>query len=135
MAWLRAQIEARKALAEAATPVPWEPEGDDPTDDEVWIDVDGEEWRHVILRGPQSHENMLHVAANDPRDVIAWCEAELLILGEHGPDDTFGPDDVCCSACGDVPQVAFPCRTVCLLASGYRHRPGYREAWKPDKQG
>jgi hypothetical protein len=23
------------------------------------------------------------------------------------------------------------CRTVRLLASGYKHRPGYQEEWKP----
>lgn len=129
VAWLRAQVEARKALAEAATQVPWEPEGDDLTDDEVWIDVDGEQWRHVICRGPQSHENMLHVALNDPRDVIARCEAELAILDEHGPDDTFGPDDVCCCACGDRPQVPFPCRTVRVLLGAYKHQPGFKAEW------
>ena len=86
VAWLRAQIGARKAVAEAATCAPWEAEGDDPTDDEVWIDVDGEDWRMLICRGPQSHENMLHVAANDPQDTIARCEAELAILDEHASD-------------------------------------------------
>ncbi len=62
---------------------------------------------------------------------LARAKAELAILDEHGPNDTFGPDDICCSACGDVPQVPFPCRTVRLLAGGYRRRPGYREEWKP----
>lgn len=27
-------------------------------------------------------------------------------------------------------SVAYPCRTVRLLASGYRHKSGYEEAWK-----
>ena len=70
-------------MARKATQAPWEPEGDDATDDEVLIDVDGEDWRFIICRGPQSRENMLHVAANDPRDTIARCEAELAILDEH----------------------------------------------------
>lgn len=61
---------------------------------------------------------------------IFRCEAELAILDEHPPNDSFGADDICCSTCGDVPQVPFPCSTVRLLASGYRHRPGYREEWK-----
>ena len=66
-----------------------------------------------------------HIIRHDPRDAVADCEAKLAILDEHGPNDTFGPDDICCSACGDVPQVPFPCQTVRLLASGYRHRPGF----------
>jgi len=155
VAWLRAQVEARKALAEAATPGPWEPEGDDPTDDEVYIGLDDDSaWRVAILRGPESHENMLHVAANDPRDVIARCEAELAILDEHEmswPDQT--PeyeyrDEVLTDSQGGAHYVHVkgnlvppyvcktcgygfnggPCRTVRLLAGGYRHRPGFPAA-------
>ena len=61
--------------------------------------------------------------ANDPQDTIARCEAELAILDEHGPWDLDA--DAYCSACGDVPQVAYPCRTVRLLTGGYKHRPGF----------
>ena len=141
--WLRAQIEARKAMAGAATcGVPWEAECDDPTDDEVWIDVDGEEWRLVVLRGPQSHENMIHVAANDPQDTIARCEAELAILDEHKPTDWTAYGDHMCRRCHRPREEAredeeqcewltWPCRTARLLGSGYRHRPGYLEEWKP----
>ena len=82
VAWLRSAILARKAVAEAATAAPWEAEGDDPTDNEVWIGLDdGSAIRLVVLHGPESRQNMLHVAANDPRDTIARCEAELAILG------------------------------------------------------
>jgi hypothetical protein len=73
------------------------------------------------------------IADNDPRSVIARCEAELAILEEHGIDDTFGDGDFCCSSCGDVPQVPWPCKTVRLLAAGYKYRPGWAEAgWAPE---
>lgn len=136
-AWLRAAILERKTVAEAATCAPWEAEGDDPTDDEVWIDVDGQPWRMVILRGPQSHENMLHVAANDPQDTIARCEAELAILVEHAPEwadyvdgDGIGRTNLQCKTC-EPPGTPdnYPCRTVRLLLGAYKHRSGYGERW------
>jgi len=146
--WTRKQVEARLDLARKATQVPWEPEGDDPTDDEVWIDVDGKEWRHVICRGPQSHENMLHVAANDPQDTIARCETELAILDMHAPTrphPEFGfTYPAAAKFCGydgpgdnwqaeqepdHFPDALWPCRTVRLLAASYKYWPGYLEAW------
>lgn len=144
VAWLRAQVEARKAAAEAASEGPWDASAVTPS----WagfteqplapakvacLDDDEDNCLFVALRfglPPERNEaNAAHIAANDPRDTIARCEAELAILDEHGPDDTFGPGDVCCCACGDRPQVPFPCRTVRLLAGGYRHRPGYPAAF------
>jgi Family of unknown function (DUF6221) len=148
--WLRSQVEARKATAEAATcAVPWEAEGDDPTDDEVWIDVDGQEWRLVILRGPDSHENMLHVAANDPRDTIARCEMELAVLDGHyilhreDRSEVYeefsvvrigGADKDCgCVTCHYYGQGGVKghgiCYTVRRIALGYRHWPGWKEEW------
>ena len=148
-AWLRAAITGRMELAKAATQVPWEPEGDDPTDDEVWIDVDGQEWRMIICRGPDSHENMLHVAANDPRDTIARCETELAILDEHAgdqsewggyrPDGTWQERGLVCMTCGHDDGrlgVAWPCRTVRLVFTAYRYWPGYDAAWgEPERAG
>ena len=151
VAWLRAAILERKAIAEAATCAPWEAEGDDPTDDEVWIGLDDDSAiRLVILRGPESHENMLHVAANDPRDVIARCEAELAIMKAHHilhRDDhseewaEFGVTphpgasgcDFGCVTChyrgmGSVWGQGY-CYTVRALAQGYRHWPGFPAAF------
>jgi hypothetical protein len=91
------------------------------------------------------------IAGNDPQDVIARCEAELAILDEHaegGPDELRHghweghgsnerwirdePND--CPVCvypGFSTSIheEEPCKTVRLLASGYRHRPGYAEHW------
>ena len=69
------------------------------------------------------------IAANDPRSVIARCEAELAILDEHRAEAGCFPDELCCVTCGDFPQVLFPCRTVRLLAGGYKHRPGFPAAF------
>ena len=55
-----------------------------------------------------------HIIRHDPRNVVADCEAKLAILEEHASD-------------GD--------RIVLLVAASYRHRPGYQEAWKPDRTG
>ena len=75
-----------------------------------------------------------HVIRHDPRWAVADCEAKLAILDEHR---SFDPASDWlggfCATCGEVDhrRVAWPCRTVRLLGSGYRHRPGYREEWKP----
>lgn len=77
----------------------------------------------------------------------ARASAELAILDEHQPVPLSETHDGCviCVSWADSPAhlggetefgialpESFPCRTVRLLASGYRHRPGYREEeWKP----
>jgi hypothetical protein len=143
VAWLRLTILLDKSAAMAATPGPWEPEGDDPTDDQVMGSCDGhpsDGWTLAHMRGPESHENMLHVAANDPQDTIARCEAELAILDEHRPElidyrdgdgiERASRECIACEQSGTPDN--YPCRTVRLLASGYKYRPGYREEdWEP----
>lgn len=86
-------------------------------------------------------------------DTIARCEAELAILDEHAiierkvgwletdEDQQIDISDhlPVCRVCvpknthfetrADVPTGS--CRTVRLLAYGYRHRPGWREEWTP----
>ena len=94
-----------------------------------------------------------HIVRHDPRNEAARCEAELAILDEHYilyRDDTnelYEEFSVCyppgipgmncgCVTChyighGGVKEYGI-CRTVKLLASAYRRRPGYREEdWKP----
>ena len=99
----------------------------------------------LVDDGRRQHE---HIILNDPRNTVARCEAELAILDEHyilfkddrNPDyDEFsvvkigGADgDSGCITChyygmGGVKGYGI-CRTVRLLAAGYRHHPGYAEA-------
>lgn len=101
-----------------------------------------------------------HIIRNDPRNTVARCEAELGILDAHRlvvadrglPEQgqSWGsargyriiaehPDEK------DIERAAgmhwdldcreyrkrFPCRTVRLLGTGYKHRPGYQESWAP----
>jgi hypothetical protein len=168
VAWLRRQIEARLALAREAaerTDGHWwrrmadaghyddhrlEPVGHlwagEPVPD-VDGDVFGGEEIVVYDEGRPSDVQFDHIAANDPQDTIARCEAELAILDEHASDgDRIDPECVGCAArhpasceCGWQSAggqhwrtaAPYPCRTVRLLASGYKHRPGYREEdWK-----
>jgi Family of unknown function (DUF6221) len=69
----------------------------------------------------------------EAREQVARCEAELAILDEHQPASVPQMAWRGCGTCKDPSgwPAMFPCRTVRLLASGYRNRPGYREAWKP----
>lgn len=129
VAWLRAQVEARKAAAKLAAREGGTWTQDDPVRYPGSISSLG--GQVVYDEGSPDEYQAQHIAANDPRDVIARCEAELAILDEHRAADGACPGEVCCITCGDYPQVEYPCRTVRLLAGGYRFRPGYREEWKP----
>ena len=155
--WLRAQIEARKAQAVAAASVA----GPDWHCDRFWPE-DGSTATTMILSAAGSpladtlrrddEEMAPHIAANDPQDTIARCDAELAILETHYilhredrseayeefsviPHPGAGGCDFGCVTChyrgmGGVWGKGY-CLTVRLLAGGYRYWPGYREEdWK-----
>jgi len=86
----------------------------------------------------------------EARERVAQLEAELAILDEHyiltsgdrnevyeefsvyrfpSHDCDFGCVSCHYYAQGAVRNYGY-CRTVKALASGYKHRPGYREEWK-----
>lgn len=143
VAWLRTQVEARKTAAKLAAR-----EGGAWTQDGVHTgNISSLGGQVVYDEGSPDEYQAAHIALNDPQDVIARCEAELAILDLY--DRTLAivrtPVDLRALAaekpviremrardyldaerelCVLVPVVA-------LLASGYRHRPGYREEWKP----
>ena len=91
LSWTRQQIETRKALAEEAHGASWAlldqlvERVDGGADDRVTlIDADDrQELIGVTLPGPGLDEDDLaHIAFNDPRQIIADCEADLRALDE-----------------------------------------------------
>lgn len=153
VAWLRAQVEARRGLALRATE-PGDLRGTGARLANEWqtgciceaecqgypaceeVTGDG---IHIYSEGGHDADQAARIAANDPQDTIARCEAELAILDEHAAEwedyrdgDGIERTSLECSTC-EPPGTPdnYPCRTVRLLASGYKHRPGYEEAWKP----
>jgi hypothetical protein len=129
-AWLRAQVEADKAAAGLAA-----------REGSVWTEDDPLRRTGAIssLGGPVVYdegapdEHQAEHRVGDPRDAIADCDAKLAILDEHGPFDPASEWlSAFCRRCGDLDsnRVAVPCRTVRLLASGYRHRAGWQEGWQ-----
>lgn len=139
-AWLREQVQARLELARKAALCGEVKDGrwfaDDDLDDEV---CDDSGWR--ILAAVSGSHVALHVEANDPRDTIARCEAELAILEQHQPAEDMGWLE--CRECGPNNDSSgvyarpgggeefYPCMTIRLLGTGYRHADGYREKWGP----
>jgi hypothetical protein len=140
--WLRREIEGRRALALNAVTVEADvhagavtvPAGP-PAASSAWreqssgvlVTSEGREddaWYGTWAMGDSRLTRL--IAANDPRDTIARCEAELAILDLHASNDYERyPECVHCAV------EAFPCRTVRYPGYGYRHRPGWREEWKP----
>lgn len=126
--WLRSCITARLDLAKSAS-------GDGGstwhTDSEGccvrneggdYITQKGDIWGDFLAR---------HIAANDPQDTIARCEAELAILDEHhqGPNGS-----VWCCVCDPAADMNdsdrwYPCNTARSVAGAYRHKPGYADHW------
>jgi hypothetical protein len=149
VAWLRQVIEGDKAAAEAATPGPWAFEGDDPTDDDLYSVHEGEHGdlvgQTVAFTRDRQVENGEHMARHDPQDALARCESDLALLDLHFPvayePPWQRPGWTECGECGPndgssefvtVPAAGesfYPCQTVRLVASGYRHRDGYAEHW------
>lgn len=111
LSWLRAQIQADLDAAEGASTVKddgsWSPYRD-------WSDFGGT-WVE-----PWDQE---HIQRQDPPSTIARCEAELRELDRHEPN--FAD---CCPLDDEVS----PCESVQIMASGYRHRPGWSLSWSPD---
>ncbi|NUS04664.1 MAG: hypothetical protein HOV97_19140 [Nonomuraea sp.] len=126
--WLRTQIEADKATAEAAGAGAWR-----------YVTTPGRSLEFDARRavtGVGFHEDDLlrpveaiHIALHDPADVIARCGAELALLNEHVPAMSAAGRAVC-PQCGGEPA-ATPCQTLRHLAYGYRRRPGWRPEWSP----
>ena len=86
-------------------------------------------WLRQLLERCLEHHRQV-AGSNDAGEQTARCEAELAILDEHhymnlgdcGRCRGYGPHSL---------FMPYPCTTVRLLASGYKHRPGYREEdWK-----
>ena len=138
--WLRAQIEARKALAVAACGDPGHPV--------AWVleshggssAIIRDEYGNVVVydEGSPVDEEAAHIAANDPRDIIARCEAELAILDaceeaisrgespeEGGWHDGRDPDE----RERDEALAELADDILALLADGYRHREGWAQHW------
>lgn len=77
--FLRARIAERRALAEAASPGPWH--ANEEADEVLAVDgitvADG-----FALSGRQLRATVQHIAANDPNDVIADCDAKLALIDD-----------------------------------------------------
>lgn len=97
--WLREQIHwTRTTATDAATEWVTGPDGDEMAGEVTSILVGA----HIVL--------------NDPRAVLAQCEAHTAMLAHALELDDKGDQDE---------------HLVGLLALAYQHRPGYREEWRP----
>lgn len=140
--WLRQRIRERMYLATHAVELgsfaEWEERSSG-----VLVTGDGTDadpWRGTWVTGDSSVTRLME--ANDPRDTIARCEAELALLDLHTPVAVGSWEE--CGECGPNNQGStliavpgdgddffhFPCRTLRVVVHGYRFRPGYRGAWK-----
>lgn len=134
--WLRPLIEARKATAEAAAyrgVTVWHAR-QHPADNGIVVDDGGE--IVVYDEGEPTLKQAMHIALNDPRQIIADCDKDLAILDQHPPGSWVGDDEDRWQRCGGEDWVQYPCRTVRLIGRAYRHRDpaGYAEVaggWTP----
>jgi uncharacterized protein DUF6221 len=152
--WLLEQIAEDDRLAKAATPGPWQWDGD--AVDQVaqspdyiaryrYIGWDGDDREGVLA------VNGEHIAAWDPARVLAECEAKRRVLQRHQPVEQWHGHGqyrrlyrIECSTCleGSPPDdpndpgcyhgnLEWPCPEIRDAASPYADRPGYQEEWKP----
>jgi hypothetical protein len=133
VAWLRRRVENRLYLArhaiELGNAAAW-------TELSSGVLVTGEPtetdtWHGTWPMGDSSLSRLME--ANDPQDTIARCEAELAILDACLPDASMEA----ALERGDVSTEEYVSSEIAgatvlrLLASAYKHWPGYREEdWK-----
>ncbi|MGW5477689.1 DUF6221 family protein [Streptomyces sp. NPDC004008] len=88
LAWLREAMDAAQRDAESATPGPWEPEGDDPTDDIVLTVHDAEHGDLIgntvahVRGGNATTANMRHIARHDPAAVLRRIAKDRELLND-----------------------------------------------------
>lgn len=147
IAWLRAQIEADKAAAEACAGAPWSA----PVPGMIHVDAKAIRenklaWGHLgYVASVEREEYREHIARHGPRDVIADCDAKLAILDDYALTVRLRDEAAeRIRMAGDHPdakdlktwdraerEAAIMGGWVRLLAHGYRHRDGFKEAWRP----
>ena len=148
VAWLRQRIRERLYLARHAIELGNAAEWTELSSGVLMTiapDAPQDRWDGVHPMGDSSLSRLME--ANDPQDTIARCEAELAILDLHESVPVAGWEDNRpifrwqeCQECGPnndqsgvyaVPgegEAFYPCSTIRLLASGYKHRPGFPAA-------
>lgn len=70
-----------------------------------------------------------HIVRHDPARVLARCEADRRIAGEH--HEYLGVCSHCVDPSGEHQREAWPCVTLRYLALPYADHPDYREEWRP----
>jgi Family of unknown function (DUF6221) len=103
---------------------------------------DGRDSTAPVMLVDSGRREFDHIIRHDPRNVIADCEAKLailemytstLILVEHpqvmGEGHPFAGKISAQDYLDAKRELAVLRPAVVALASGYRHRPGYREEW------
>lgn len=123
---LRAAVQARLALARAATPGPWTTPYRE--HDVGWLvhNARGTEYAMTIavMHSVDSEADAKHIAANDPGTVIRGCERDLRVLERHRSVDGMGKyRDVgeYCDQCSRLSQIGemYPCPDVLDMAQAY----------------
>lgn len=105
--WLRATIEGDKALAEAVK---------DPAE----ISMGAE-----FVDNCGSDEAAEHIRRHDIPDTVARCEAELALLDDYAEARTYYYEHTSAPA-GELHGLH---TAINRVASGYRHRPGFKPEW------
>lgn len=136
-AWLQTQIAEDERLAKAATPGPWQWDGDAvdtvaQSPDYIaryrWVSMSDSDTEGVLA------VNGEHIAAWDPARVLAECEAKRKLIDRYERAVAAAPSAVSSYVRGQD----YGYREACLDAIqdeaavyAAMGRPGYREEWPP----
>lgn len=124
--FLRARIAERRAIAEAASPGPWH--ANEEADEVVAADgitvADG-----FALSGRQLRATVQHIAANDPVDLIADCDAKLAVVNLMDETLKYAKGDTEVDHYGTLGNAEDVLRRLARPFAGHPDRKG--EEWAP----
>ena len=127
--FLNARLDEDEAAAKAATVGPWEFEGDDPTDDEIYSVHDGiADLVGVAVAFTRDRQvaNGQHMARHDPARTLREVEAKRAIIAEAGriaQSASMYPNQ------GNAAALIAMQTVLKILAAEDRDHPDYRQEW------
>ena len=152
--FLKARLDEEEKLAHDVCATRWIEGGVDVEPGDTWYSFPG---GHDVNNGERGeglppdatavaydHVVAAYIASHDPARVLAEVAAKRkladlhtrIILHGGGGAAWYDKTAICrsCAPSKQLPETAWPCQTIRVLAATYADHPDYDQAWRPEEQ-